>query len=340
MRREQRREFMFRLPDPPRLSKVILEAEELGAAAGGKELFSGLSFIMQKHMCVGIAGPNGCGKTTLLKTLMGEQEPAEGKVIIGENTDFLYVEQGHEEAGPEENVLQYVTGGAHEVEVNGQKVYVPEYLESFLFDGESIRTPMRNLSGGERNRLDLAKKMLRGGNFLILDEPTNDLDLTTLRVLEETVEAFDGCSMIVSHDRYFLNRLCTHMIVFEEGRGATFIAGDFNDWLRYKERRDEREEPQRTKKETREPARSKPEERRMSWHEKRELESMEDRILAAEEEIETLERRIGEPGFYEQEYTEVRKVIDALDGLRGRLENLYARWQELERIAEEAGFRK
>ncbi len=329
---QKHREFVFEIPEPQSLSKTILEARHLYHRYDDQWLFKDFSLLMQKHMRVGIVGPNGSGKTTLLRVLMGTEEPCKGRIILGDATDFLYVDQAHEEMRPEQTILNYVSDGSKTVEVNRRRIYIPAYLEKFLFDKDSVDMPLGNLSGGERNRLDLLKKLLRGGNFLVLDEPTNDLDLYTLRVLEETIEAFDGCALIVSHDRYFLNRICTHMLVFEEEGVVTQIVGNYDDYLLYQERRKEekREERQRqTAQKRAETAEAKPAVRRLTWKEKKELEEMEESILEAEEAVSCLEEQIQVSGFYEQDHQTVNTTLQALETAKKHVEALYARWEAL-----------
>jgi ATPase subunit of ABC transporter with duplicated ATPase domains len=328
------REMAFAIPRPNRLGKRILEAESIGHSYEGRTLFQDFSLLMQKHMRIGVLGPNGCGKTTLLRVLMGEEAPEKGRVIRGDSTEFLYVDQSHEEVNPDMSVLQYVGGGAKEIEVNGRRIHIPSYLAQFLFDQDCVTTVMGRLSGGERNRVDLARKLLRGGNFLILDEPTNDLDLGTLRVLEEAVGAFDGCAIVVSHDRYFLNRLCTHMLVFEGDGAIVTITGDYDDYLVYvKQRADSVVVSSERATRPRMPCPADEKGRRLSWREKKELEGIEDAIHGAEAEVAELEALIQKAGFYEAGHESVQSTLAALDAARGRVERLYTRWSELEEMA-------
>ncbi len=331
-------DFLFEIPALDKLGKDILEAKAVTHGYGEHTLFRDFSLIMQKGMRVGVVGPNGCGKTTLLRVLMGLEEPRLGEVRMGETTRFLYVDQRHEAIDPEQTVLDFVSDGAHRIDLNGRRLFVPAYLERFLFDKASAFMPMGNLSGGERNRLHLLKRLLKGGNFLVLDEPTNDLDLYTLRVLEETIDAFDGCALVVSHDRYFLNRVCTHMLVFEAGARIVQLAGNYDDYLLYRERRDQAEKTERAAARTAAPQRreapagsGKP--RRLTYKEKMELDGMEARILEAESEAARLEEVIQQPGFYEKAHNEVNEVLAALERVRSETAALYERWEELEALA-------
>jgi ATP-binding cassette subfamily F protein uup len=324
-------EFSFEILQTRPLGKTILEARHVFIERGGRDVVTDFSCILEKGMRIGILGPNGAGKTSLLRVLMGELEPRKGKIIIGENTDFLYIDQSHEDIQAEQSILNYVSNGAKFMDVIGRRVYVPAYLEQFLFDKDSVYMPIGNLSGGERNRLDLVKKMLKGGNLLVLDEPTNDLDLYSLRVLEEAIEAFEGAALIVSHDRYFLNRLCTHVWVFEPGGAIVQVDGNYDDYLIYLERR-----PTEAPKESPRPAAPAPARnatiaaKKLSWAENKELDGMEAAIEKAEAYAAELETRINEPGFYQQPHETVQQGLAELAHAREAVEALYARWEELE----------
>lgn len=330
----------FEIPQPHRLGNRVIEAEQLKCVADGRVLFDKLSLILQRGMRLGIAGPNGCGKTTLVRVLMRQQRPDAGEVRVGELTEFLYVDQAHEEIDPSRSVLDFVSGGSNYWDVGEKRIYVPGYLERLLFDMDSVRAPMRNLSGGERNRVMLAKKLLRGGNVLVLDEPTNDLDLSTLRVLEEAILAFDGCAILVSHDRYFLNRLCTHLIVFEEGKTQPyFSAGNYDDYLRVREEQAAAERARTAGDRKAVQAGGGPAQaaastgngaKGLTYNEKRELAAMEADIEAAEAEVARIEAEMAAPEFYSQPHDDVRVVLDALDNAKKKSAALYARWEELE----------
>jgi ATP-binding cassette subfamily F protein uup len=335
----KRPDFSFEILQSRPLGKTILEARRIHFELGGRELVNDFSCVFEKGMRVGILGPNGAGKTTLLKLLMGKLEPRKGKVVVGDNTDFLYLDQTHEDVVPEQSILDYVSNGAKYMDVLGRRVYVPAYLEQFLFDKDTAYMPIGNLSGGERNRLDLIKKMLKGGNLLVLDEPTNDLDLYSLRVLEEAIEAFDGAALIVSHDRYFLNRLCTHIWVFQEDGRLVNITGNYEDYLLYLERRGANGEeaatpaaPERgaAKEDTR-GAETSPK-RKLNWQENKELGAMEETIHKAEAKVAELEQVLLQPGFYNQPHPDVQRSLDALNAAKVEVERLFARWAELEEL--------
>ncbi len=329
-------ETTFEIPQPQRLGDRVIDAEKIGFSIDGRTLFDKLTLLMQRGMRVGVAGQNGCGKTTLLRILMGEQSPKMGTVKVGDSVKFLYIDQTHEDIDPRQSVLDFVSGGSNYFDTGVRRIYIPGYLERLLFDMDSVRAPMRNLSGGERNRVILAKKLLQGGNVLAFDEPTNDLDLATLRVLEEAILAFEGCALLVSHDRFFLNRVCTHMIVFEGNDKVYCSAGNYDDYLAYRLRR---EEDMKNAAGVARPAAAPPAKtaapsgngaKPLSFHEKKELAGMHDAIEAADAEIARLETELGAPGFYSQPHAAVRTVTSSLEAAKGKAAALYARWEELE----------
>ena len=328
---QRHKETNFQIPEPPRLGKRILDVTKLDFTIDERPLFRDFNLILQKEMRVGIVGPNGCGKTTLLRCLMGEVPPQSGKVLVGDTTEFLYIDQRHSDINPEDTILEFVSGGGNYWEVNGNRVYVPAYLENLLFDGDSVRSPMKNLSGGERNRIELAKKLLRGGNVLILDEPTNDLDLPTLRVLEDAITNFGGPAIIVSHDRYFLNRLCTHLIVFEGDEPLYFSAGNYDDYLLYKKDSSIENVVQTKVQEKSKPAppSEKKPTNKLTYQEKKELEGMEHQILEAEESLARWNSVTTEPGFYEQDHASVQQGLESQQDAEKQVAALYERWEEL-----------
>lgn len=326
------KQFAFAIPEPERLGKDILEARQITHGYRGRTLFKQFSLYMQKGQRIGIVGPNGCGKSTLLRVLMGREAPESGDVLIGRATRFLYVDQTLSDMAPEQRVLDFVSDGQRHVEIGKQRIHVPSYLETFLFDKSCVEMPVGRLSGGERRRVDLAKKLLRGGNFLVMDEPTNDLDLYTLRVLEETIECFSGCALIVSHDRYLLNRLCTHMLAFEEDGAVVQITGNYTDYLLYCERRrlESRAEQQARPRAKAEPKAAPGPARGLTYLEKRELAEIEEKIRDAEAIVAGIETQLQAPDFYEQNHELTRPVLDAYEAAKREVERLYARWQHLE----------
>jgi ABC transport system ATP-binding/permease protein len=319
------------LPPPPPLANRIVELQNAGKSLGGKKLFSNLTLSFAAGQRVGVFGRNGLGKTTLLKMVLGETEPDEGTVKIGMLTKFNYVDQGRLRLNEERTVLEEVSDGTEFVMFGEHRLSLRAYLKRFLFADDRITTQVKHLSGGERSRLLLARILKNGGNFLILDEPTNDLDLPTLRVLEEALIAFPGVVMVVSHDRYFLNRVCTAILAFEGDGRISFSEGNYDYYLEKKARNapaTPRPEPQRVIAPT--PKSSKP--RKLSFKEARELEGMETAIQACEAKIAELEAVFLDPDFHRKHGQRVEEINADLAAEKERLAKLYERWEELEAI--------
>src|SRR5664279_4163191 len=224
------------IPPPPQLGNRVVEVANLGMDLGGRTLFRGFNFTFENGRRIGVAGRNGLGKTTLLKIIIGQLVPTEGTVKTGQLTKFNYVDQGRIQLREERTALEEVSDGTEFVIFGDGKISVRSYLKRFLFADDRITTQVKYLSGGERSRLLLARILKNGGNFLILDEPTNDLDLPTLRVLEEALVEFPGCVLVVSHDRYFLNRVCTDILAFEGDGRIAHSAGDYDYYWEKKQR--------------------------------------------------------------------------------------------------------
>ena len=231
-------EMDLRIPFGPRLGNKIVSLRGVTKAYDGRTLFENLDWDVPAGAIVGITGANGLGKTTLINLITGREPADSGEIDVGKNTNFCYVDQNRQELDPNKTVYEEVSGGSEIVEYGDQELSVRIYLARFLFSGSIQQTPVGRLSGGERARVQLAKSLRRSSNFIILDEPTNDLDLTTLRVLEEAISAFPGCAIVITHDRYFLDRVATHIIGFEGDGRVEFCTGA---WETYAEQRAKRE---------------------------------------------------------------------------------------------------
>ncbi len=218
------------IPPGPRLGEVVIEAAELKKAFGDRLLFENFSFSVPKNSIVGIIGPNGVGKTTLFRMLMGKEKPDSGSIKIGDTVKISYVDQSHAAIDPEKSVYDIISGGLDILKVGNYEMNARAYIARFNFSGSDQQKKAGVLSGGERNRLHLAMTLKDGGNVLLLDEPTNDIDVNTLRALEDALDAFAGCVLVISHDRWFIDRLATHILSFEDEGEVAFFEGNYQDY--------------------------------------------------------------------------------------------------------------
>ena len=218
------------IPPGPRLGNNVIEAQGVSKAFGDKLLYENLNFKLPPAGIVGIIGPNGAGKTTLFRMIMGQDQPDHGAFSIGDSVKTSYVDQQHSDIDPEKTIWEQITGGNEVVEIGGKQLNSRAYVAKFNFGGSDQNKKVGVLSGGERNRLHLAMTLRDEGNVLLLDEPTNDLDVNTLRALEEGLENFGGCAVIISHDRWFLDRVCTHILAFEGNSQVYFFEGGYSDY--------------------------------------------------------------------------------------------------------------
>jgi ATP-binding cassette subfamily F protein uup len=330
------------IPPPPQLGNRTVEVADLGMSIGGKKLFSGFTFSFANGQRIGVCGRNGLGKTTLLKAIIGQLPPTEGTVKIGQLTKFNYVDQGRLQLNEENTVMDEVAQGREFVEWGDAKLSVRSYLKRFLFTDDRITTQVKKLSGGERSRLLLAQVLKNGGNFLILDEPTNDLDLPTLRVLEEALIAFPGMVLVVSHDRYFLNRVCTDILAFEGDGKIHHSVGDYDYYLEKRKKAEAAAARQSaaiiaTNKAEKSAALSrdaatKNKPRKLSFKETRELEGIEAQIHAVEAEVARIEGLFADPEFFRKNAAKVNQLTDELEAAKKNVTKLYSRWEQLEAI--------
>jgi ATPase subunit of ABC transporter with duplicated ATPase domains len=233
------------IPNGPRLGNKVIDAQGVAKAFGEKTLFTDLNFNLPPNGIVGIIGPNGAGKTTLFRLIMGLENADAGTFEVGETVKLSYVDQQHKDIDPEKSVYQVVSGGNESIRIGGRDINVRAYLSRFNFSGADQEKKCGVLSGGERNRLHLAIALKQEGNVLLLDEPTNDIDVNTLRALEEGLEAFAGCAVVISHDRWFLDRICTHILAFEGDGNIFYFEGSYTDYEANKAKRLGLEEPKR-----------------------------------------------------------------------------------------------
>lgn len=267
----------------------------------------------------------------MLRIILGEVQPGEGHTDVGDKTLFNYVDQSRVALDDEKTVLQEIGDGREWILFGEERLTVWKYLRRFLFTDDRINTTVGKLSGGERSRLLLAKILMNGGNFLILDEPTNDLDLATLRVLEEALVAFDGCVIAVSHDRYFLNRVCNGILAFEGDGKVHFSEGDYDYYLEKRDAR-ETEAAVQTVAPKRQEVRARIQTTKLTWKEAKELEAIEADIMSTEAEVERIEAVFSAPDFYEKRGEETARLTEELAAARVKVDRLYARWNELEEL--------
>ena len=235
------------IPNGPRLGNKVIEAEHVAKSFPEKALFTDLNFMLPPNGIVGVIGPNGAGKTTLFRLIMGMDQPDSGSFIVGETVKLSYVDQQHKDIDPEKSVYQVVSQGNETIRMGGRDVNVRAYLSRFNFNGVDQEKKCGVLSGGERNRLHLAIALKQEGNVLLLDEPTNDIDVNTLRALEEGLENFAGCAVVISHDRWFLDRICTHILAFEGEGNVFYFEGNYSEYEANKAQRLGLDEPKRTR---------------------------------------------------------------------------------------------
>lgn len=243
--KEKEQHLEIYIPNGPRLGNKVIEADHVRKAYGEKVLFSDLCFALPPNGIIGVIGPNGAGKTTLFRLIMGLERPDAGSFSVGETVKLSYVDQQHKDIDPEKSVYEVVSQGNELMRLGGKEVNARAYLSRFNFSGADQEKKCGVLSGGERNRLHLAMALKQEGNVLLLDEPTNDIDVNTLRALEEGLESFAGCAVVISHDRWFLDRICTHILAFEGDGNVFFFEGSYSDYEIHKAKRLGTEEPKR-----------------------------------------------------------------------------------------------
>ncbi len=313
--------------------RMVFEAKHVTKALGGQVVVSDLSLRVVRGDRIGLIGPNGSGKTTLLRLLLGELSPDAGAVGRGAGVQVAYYDQQREQLDPDRTVFDTVGDGSDTITVDGRSRHVNAYLRDFLFPLERAQSPVRALSGGERNRLLLARLFARPANVLVLDEPTNDLDLETLERLEAELAAWAGTLLLVSHDRVFLENLITSTLVFEGGGRVEEFVGGYEDWIRQRRatpaiaREPSGSDTPRTR--DRSAARA-PAANKLSHKERRELDELPARIDALEKEQQALGRATSDPEFYKRSPGDIAGVLKRLEQLSAELLELYARWDALD----------
>jgi len=306
--------------------KIVIEADNISFAWPDKSIVKNFSCKILRGEKIGIIGPNGCGKSTLIQLLLGQLAPQQGQVTTGTKLEVAYFDQHRETLDPEKSVRDNLVNNSDEVTINGRSKHVISYLKDFLFKEKQIRMPVKALSGGERNRLLLARLFTRSFNLLVMDEPTNDLDMDTLELLEEMLIEFKGSLILVSHDRQFIDNTVTSTLVFDAPGVVNEYVGGYDDWLR------QRPAPELKTPSTKAPA--KPtiakEKPKLDQQQQKELKALPGKIEKLENKISAIHERFAEPGFFQQEEAKVQKAQGLLKQHETELQGLYERWEALE----------
>lgn len=335
-RRDQPGKVRLAIQESQRSGVLVAEVEDVSFAYDQRAIFRNFSTTILRGDKIGIIGPNGAGKTTLLRVLLGQLAPTSGSVRMGSNLQIAYFDQLRQQLVEEATVQENAGDGYDQVVVNGSPRHIIGYLQDFLFTPERARTPVKFLSGGERNRILLAKLFAKPANVLVLDEPTNDLDAETLEMLEERLIEFTGTVLVVSHDREFLNNVVTSTIAFESGDVKEYVGG-YDDWLRQRpasiNAATERAKSTETRPQSEKPAEAPGKKRKLAFKEKKELDELPARIERLEADIALLHEQMASPAFYQQTREKIAAEQARLQTLDTELAQAYQRWEELEQAA-------
>ena len=332
-RRNRQGQAKIELEQAERSGKLVIEAESVSFSYGDRVVIRDFSTAIMRGDRVGLIGPNGVGKSTLIGLLLQQLQPQGGTVRQGTKLSIAYFDQLRAQLDPDQSLAEAVGGGKEFLEINGQRLHVMSYLANFLFPPERARSPVRSLSGGERNRALLAQLFSQPCNLLVMDEPTNDLDLETLELLEELLATNDGTLILVSHDRAFLDNVVTSTLVFEgDGKISEFVGG-YSDWLD-QSKQAESKQSQDSKPVTTVLSKAPVAKKKLSYREGRELETLPGQIEAMEARQAELNQLINSAGFYKEDSDRVKKTLSEVQALIGELEAAYERWNELDALAE------
>ncbi|MGQ9425157.1 ATP-binding cassette domain-containing protein [Gilvimarinus sp. F26214L] len=328
-RRERQGSANIEVEQGQRSGKIVVEAEHIAKSYEGRPVIRDFSTTIMRGDKIGVIGPNGAGKTTLLKILLGELPPDSGKLKLGTKVEVAYFDQLRSALDPEQSVIDNIAEGREFITINGKQRHVISYLQDFLFTPDRTRQPVKSLSGGEQNRLILAHLFSKPANVLVLDEPTNDLDLETLELLEEILVEFSGTLLLVSHDRSFIDNVVTSTFAFEGDGVVNEYVGGYEDWLRQRPEPGKAEKAGKPRNPVEKPKPA-PAPKKLSYKLQRELEQLPQQIEQKETAVAELEGKIADPGFYQQDQTAMDTTFKELAALQSELEVLYARWEELE----------
>ncbi|HCG7041507.1 TPA: ABC transporter ATP-binding protein [Vibrio parahaemolyticus] len=342
-RREVQGKVNLNIDDASRSGKIVFEAENVSFAYDGKQIVDNFSFNIMRGDRIALIGPNGCGKSTVLKLLLGQLEAQSGRLHCGTKLEVAYFDQYREILDPEKTVIDNLADGKQEVMVGGRQRHALSYLQDFLFAPKRARTPVKALSGGEKNRLLLARILLKPNNLLILDEPTNDLDIETLELLEEMLANYQGTLLLVSHDREFVDNTVTTSWIFEGDGVIEEFVGGYHD---AKQQRDQAlavrfstEKPAKKEKvveETPKTTQPKNNSKKLSYKLQRELEALPAKLEQLESDIETLQEKVNDPEFFAKPVEQTQPVLEQLAALEQELEIAFERWEELEAMQQDS----
>ncbi|EGQ8100034.1 ABC transporter ATP-binding protein [Vibrio parahaemolyticus] len=342
-RREVQGKVNLNIDDASRSGKIVFEAENVSFAYDGKQIVDNFSFNIMRGDRIALIGPNGCGKSTVLKLLLGQLEAQSGRLHCGTKLEVAYFDQYREILDPEKTVIDNLADGKQEVMVGGRQRHALSYLQDFLFAPKRARTPVKALSGGEKNRLLLARILLKPNNLLILDEPTNDLDIETLELLEEMLANYQGTLLLVSHDREFVDNTVTTSWIFEGDGAIEEFVGGYHD---AKQQRDQAlavrfstEKPAKKEKvveETPKTTQPKNNSKKLSYKLQRELEALPAKLEQLESDIETLQEQVNDPEFFAKPVEQTQPVLEQLAALEQELEIAFERWEELEAMQQDS----
>ncbi len=342
-RREVQGKVNLNIDDASRSGKIVFEAENVSFAYDGKQIVDNFSFNIMRGDRIALIGPNGCGKSTVLKLLLGQLEAQSGRLHCGTKLEVAYFDQYREILDPEKTVIDNLADGKQEVMVGGRQRHALSYLQDFLFAPKRARTPVKALSGGEKNRLLLARILLKPNNLLILDEPTNDLDIETLELLEEMLANYQGTLLLVSHDREFVDNTVTTSWIFEGDGVIEEFVGGYHD---AKQQRDQAlavrfstEKPPKKEKvveETPKTTQPKNNSKKLSYKLQRELEALPAKLEQLESDIETLQEQVNDPEFFAKPVEQTQPVLEQLAALEQELEIAFERWEELEAMQQDS----